>query len=68
MTKSLFYNKVAVLRLFIKKETPIKVFPVNVAKLFKNIFFTEHFWVTASTHLVIQFVLKFHFLYGVITA
>ena len=33
----------------LKKETLAQVFPVNVAKNFKNTFFTEHLRVTAFT-------------------
>ena len=33
---------------FIKKETLVKVFSCEFCKIFKNIFFKEHFWSTAS--------------------
>ena len=32
---------------FIKKKIQHRYFPVNFAKKFKNIFFTEHLWTTA---------------------
>ena len=49
MCQSLFFNKVAGLRsanLF--KETLPQVFPFEFYEIFKNIFFTEHLWTTAS--------------------
>ena len=33
---------------FIKKETLAQVFSGEVCKIYKNIFFTEHLWTTAS--------------------
>ena len=34
----------------LKKETLVLVFFCKFCEIFKNIFFTEHLWVTASTH------------------
>ena len=31
-----------------EKETPAQVFSCEFGEIFKNTFFTEHFWVTAS--------------------
>ena len=33
---------------FIKKETPVEMFSSEFCEIFKNIFFTEHLWTTAS--------------------
>ena len=33
---------------FIKKETMAQVFSCEFYEIFKNIFFTEHLWTTAS--------------------
>ena len=33
---------------FIKKETLAQVFSCEFFKIYKNIFFTEHLWATAS--------------------
>ena len=33
---------------FIRKETLAQVFPFEFCAIFKNIFFTEHIWTTAS--------------------
>ena len=50
--QSLFFDKVAGLRPqacnFIKKETLAQMFPCEFSKIFKNTFFTEHLWKTAS--------------------
>ena len=54
LCQSLFFNKVAGLRLrlwacnFIKKETLAQVFSCKFSKSSKNIFFTEHLWAIAS--------------------
>ena len=44
---SLVFRKVAGLRLA-KKETPTQVFSCEFCEIFKNTFFTEHLWTTAS--------------------
>ena len=50
LCQGLFFNKVAGLN-FIKKETLAQVFSCEFRKIFKNTFFTEHLWTTASnTH------------------
>ena len=44
-----FFNKVAgKARNFIKKETLAKVWFCEICEIFKNTFFTEHLWVSAS--------------------
>ena len=43
-----FFNKVAGLRQFIKKETLVQVFSCEFCKISKNTFFTEHLRATAS--------------------
>ena len=52
LCQSLFFNKVAGLRLqacnFIKKKTLEQVFSYEFCKISKNTFFTELFWTTAS--------------------
>ena len=45
LCQSLFFNKVAGLR---KKETLTRVFSCEFCEIFKNTFFTEHLWTTAS--------------------
>ena len=49
MCQSLFFNKVAGLRLatLLKNRAWHRCFPMNFVK-FKNPFFTEHLWTTAS--------------------
>ena len=46
MCQSLFFNKVS--GLFIKKEALPQVFSCGFCEIFKNTFFTEHVWTTAS--------------------
>ena len=47
-----FFNEVTRLRPevcnFIKKEVLVPVFSCEFLKMFKDIFFTEHLWTTAS--------------------
>ena len=40
---------------FFKKETLARVFPCEFCKIFKNAFFTEHLWTTASAFLQCEF-------------
>ena len=53
LCQSLFFNKVAGLRLeasnFIKKETLAQVFSREFYEISKSIFLTEHFWATVRT-------------------
>ena len=50
------FNKVAGLKPqaynFIKKEALVQVFSSEFCKIFKNTFFTEHIWATASAHVM----------------
>ena len=39
---------------FIKKETLVQVFSCEFCEIFKDTFFTEYFWTTASIHLEIH--------------
>ena len=52
LCQSFFFNKVADLRPkacnFIKKETLAQMLSCEFCKIFKNTFFTEHLWMTAS--------------------
>ena len=50
---SLSFNRVAVLKpvTLLKKRLQHRCFPVNFAKFFNNIFFTEHLRATASEYL-----------------
>ena len=52
MLESLF-NKVARLRArnFIEKETPTQIFSYEISEIFKNTYFEEHMWTTASDNL-----------------
>ena len=50
LCQSLFFNKVALIKLFIKKETRAQVFSFEFCKISKNLFFTEHLWATASKY------------------
>ena len=45
LCQSLFFNKVSGLR---KKETLTRAFSCEFSEIFKNTFFTEHLWTTAS--------------------
>ena len=49
-TRVIFLNKVAGLQAcnFIKKETVAQVFSCEFCEIFKNTFFTEYLWTTAS--------------------
>ena len=49
LCQSLLFDKVAVLR---KKETLTRVFSCEFCEIFKNTFFTEHLWTTASKHQI----------------
>ena len=49
MVESLF-NKVAACN-FVEKETLAHVFSCEFCEITKNIFFTEHVWVTASAFI-----------------
>ena len=40
---------------FIKNETVAQVFSCEFYKIFKNTFFTEHLWATASEYLILGF-------------
>ena len=61
-----FFSKVAGLRLlaynFIEKETLAQVFSCTFCEIFKNNFFTKHFWVTASRR-VLFFLLRLELIY-----
>ena len=48
--QSLFSNKIAGLRpaTLLKKETLVKLFSCHFCRIFKNTFFIERFWTTAS--------------------
>ena len=49
MYQSLFFDKVAGLRLQLyKKETLTQVLSCEICEIFKNTFFTEHLYTTAS--------------------
>ena len=50
LCQSLFFNKVAGLRLatLSKKKTLAQVFSCDFCEVYKNTFFTEHLWTTAS--------------------
>ena len=50
LCQSLFFIKVAVVYvcIFIKKETLALTFFYDFGESFKNIFFTDHLWATAS--------------------
>ena len=56
--RSLFINKI----LEIKKETPTQIFSCEFNEIFKNTFFTEHFWMAASVHInhCISFLNRFN--------
>ena len=66
LCQSLFFNKVAGLRLrpkacyFIKKETVAQVFSCKFCEISRNTFFTAHLWTTASISKDISFP---HFIY-----
>ena len=45
---------------FIKKETLAQVFSCEFCKISKNIFFTEHLWVTASINIWVFFAFVEH--------
>ena len=49
-TRAIFLNKVASLQAcnFIKKETLAQMLSCEFCVIFKNTFFTEHLWTTAS--------------------
>ena len=49
-TRVIFLNEVTGLQAsnFIKKETVAQVFSCEFCEIFKNAFFTEHLWTTAS--------------------
>ena len=51
-TRVIFLNEVAGLQAcnFIKKETVAQVFSCEFCEIFKNAFFTEHLWTTASVY------------------
>ena len=49
--QSTFFDKVADVCNFIKKDTPAEVFFCEFCKISKNTFFTEHLWTTASVLL-----------------
>ena len=53
LCQSLFFNKIAGLRpaTLFKKETLAHVFSCESCKIFKNTFFTENLWTTASNKL-----------------
>ena len=48
LCQSLYFNKVAEACNFIKKETLAQVLSCEFCEIFKNTFFTEHLWATAS--------------------
>ena len=53
-TRVIFLNEVAGLQAcnFIKKETVAQVFSCEFCEIFKNTFFTEHLWTTASIIII----------------
>ena len=52
LCQSLFFNKVVGLRLAsLLKKTLAQVFSYEFFKIFKNTFFTEHLWTTASVYI-----------------
>ena len=53
--QSLVFNKVAGLRsaTLLKKETLAQVFSCEFCEIFKNTFFTEHIWTTASVYTIL---------------
>ena len=61
---SLFFNKDVGLRpaTLIKKDTPAQMFSCEYYEVFKNTFFTEHLWTTASKFFGNQ--RRFSFLYS----
>ena len=42
-------------RNFIKKETLAQVFSCEFCEIFKNTFFTEHLWTTASERVFLSY-------------
>ena len=50
----LIYLQASGLNLY-KKETPIKVLACEICELFRNDFFTEHLWATASGLISLDF-------------
>ena len=48
MYQSLLFNKVAGFAILFKKETLAQVFSCEFCDNFKNTFFTEYLWTTAS--------------------
>ena len=59
LCQSLFFNKVADLRLLLKKKLWHRCFPVNFGKSLRTPFLTEHLWwlLLSTVHTII---LKFH--------
>ena len=53
LCQSLFFNEVAGLRsaTSLKKEAVAQVFSCDFCEIFKNTFFTEHLWATASERI-----------------
>ena len=51
LCQSLFFNKVAKACSLIKEDTLAQVLSYEFYEISKNIFFTEHFWATASVKL-----------------
>ena len=50
LCQCLYFNNVAGLN-FIKKEALAQVFSCEFCEIFKNTFFTEHFWATVSVSI-----------------
>ena len=67
LCQSFYFNKVAGLTCnFIKIETLAQVFSCEFSKIFKNNFFTEYFWATASiTHTQDEYILIVFFYFQV---
>ena len=51
LCQNLFFNKVAGLRPATKKEILAQVFSCEFSKIYKNTFFREHLWMTASINI-----------------
>ena len=58
MPESLFLIKLLTVATLLKKETLAQVFSCEFCKIFKNTFFTEYLWETASIEEYVQILTK----------
>ena len=58
MPESLFLIKLLTAATLLKKETLAQVFSCEFCKIFKNTFFTEYLWETASIEEYVQILTK----------